>query len=87
MYRITVAVLSFCLTVYACGADKPTSDNDRLQGTWEMTSLKAAGREFPEDYVRERATTVVIEGDKWTESVKGHEKDPSVVTIKLDSFP
>jgi len=84
--RRPVALASGAYLILVCvaiGADKPKSDLDAMQGKWKVTAVEMGGRQFPPEFIRDKETIVVIEGDKRTETVKGR-ADPIRAIVKLD---
>ena len=86
--RIVRALVALVLAALPHGAvvgqSQPPRDLEKLKGTWRLVAGQVAGRELPKATL-ERSISLVIEGDKLTEKVKGKENQPDRGVIRLDA--
>jgi uncharacterized protein (TIGR03067 family) len=83
------ALLLIVIASSACAslskAAPPDADKKSLQGTWKLTAVRVNGRDMPPEFIQMHAATLVIDGDKWTETIKNHENEPIRNSMKLDA--
>jgi len=83
--RIRVAVVVVCGLVFSAGlAADEKSDQDKIQGKWQMESGMRGGKALPDENVKN--TVIVIDGNKmkFTRTVDGKEQTREM-TFKLDA--
>lgn len=82
--RLALLVVLFVSTLTAVRAEdkKPTKDEDKIVGTWQMVSGEKGGQQAPEKFVQSFRLTFKGEG-KLSATAKGNKEEDG--TFKLDA--
>ena len=87
-HRLSAAVLlTMVIPAAALRGEDAQKDLDKLQGTWDVTSMERNGKAAPKDFVEK--ITVTFKGDKMVmdgplATAKGEEPVKPEFTVKLD---
>jgi uncharacterized protein (TIGR03067 family) len=66
-------------------ARQPSTDRDRLQGTWRAVRVQAPGEKAKD--VKEAGLTITFRGEKYAEGVKGETAEEGTFTLRPEKSP